>query len=209
VQLQVKKQFERIGLDRVVVRPPTEGSAGGGFNPFSFGERTKLITPADVRRWRAWPEVQQAIPEVELPWGVTTRLRWKGSAKPVRVAGGSSLRRGPFAEPPTALAGSLDLPESRGSIVLSRGVLKSFKVPSNQYATLLGQTVEVLLEAPRGERQSYRLKVIGVSSDDAPTVQVSSRDRLVMKGDAAGRGCEPGQSSGGPPAQRAVRCPID
>jgi putative ABC transport system permease protein len=50
VQQQVRQQFEKIGLDRVVVRPPGEGGfgggMGGGFDPFGFSERTKLITPA-------------------------------------------------------------------------------------------------------------------------------------------------------------------
>ncbi len=31
VQQQVKEQFEKIGLDRVSVKPLTEGGGGGGF----------------------------------------------------------------------------------------------------------------------------------------------------------------------------------
>ncbi len=178
VQLQVKQQFEKIGLDRVTVRPQTEGSA---FNPFDMGERTKIITPADVRRWRAWPQVKQTIPEIELPWSIVSKLVWQGKSKPVRVSGGSSLRRGPFSEPPEVLAGTLDLPDMRGAIVLSKGVLKRFKVDKSKYASLIGQSVEVVLEAPRGEKQIYSFKVIGVSSDGAASVQIPTPDRLAMK----------------------------
>lgn len=179
VQLQVKKQFEKIGLDRVTVRPATEGSA---FNPFEMGDRTKIITPADVQRWRAWPQVKQAIPEIELPWSVVSKLRWQGQSKAVRVAGDTSLRRGPFSEPPEALAGTLDLPETRGAIVLSKGVLKRLKIEKTKYASIIGQNVEVVLEAPRGQEQSYAFKVIGISSEGAPSVQIPTLDRLAMKG---------------------------
>ena len=179
VQLQVKKQFEKIGLDRVSVRPATEG--GSAFNPFSFGERTKIITPADVERWRKWPQVQKAIPEIELPWSVVTKMVWRGKTKPVRVSGGSAMRRGPFSEPPDALFGTLELPDTRGAIVLGKGVLKSFKIAPDKYASALGQSVEVRLEAPRGQKQVYTFKVIGVSSENSPQVLIPTPDRLAMK----------------------------
>lgn len=182
VQLQVRTQFEKLGLDRVVVRPKTEGGfGGGGFNPFGFGERTKLITPADVARWKSWPEAQKVIPEIEVPWSVVTKLRWNGKTKQVRIASGSTMRRGPFSEPPTTLAGTIELPESRGSIVLSRGILKNLKIPPSKYATILGQSTEILLEAPRGEKQTYRFRIIGVSSEDARSVQIPTPDRLAIK----------------------------
>ncbi|MDF2440782.1 MAG: putative transport system permease protein, partial [Abditibacteriota bacterium] len=188
VQMQVRTQFEKLGLDRVVVRPKTEGGLGGsmggggmgGFNPFGFGERTKLITPADVARWKTWPEAQKVIPEIEVPWSIITKLRWKGQTKPVRITS-STIRRGFFAEPPAKLAGTIELPEESGSIVLTRGILKNLTVAPAQYASLLGQTIEILLEAPRGEKQSYRFRVIGVSSEDTPSAQLSTLDRLAIK----------------------------
>ncbi len=179
VQLQVKKQFEKIGLDRVVVRPRGEG----GFNPFSFGERTKLITPADVQRWKTWPQVQKAVPEIELPWSVVTKLHWNGKTKGVRIVGeGNSMRRGPFADPPEALAGSIELPDKSGAIVLGKGVLKRFKIAPAKYASVLGQKVEVSLEAPRGEKQTYHFQITGISSEDGSTAHVPTPDRLAMKG---------------------------
>jgi putative ABC transport system permease protein len=192
VQQQVKQQFEKIGLDRVMARPATEGGGGGGgpfgggFNPFSFDERTKKITPADVARWKKWPQVLEATPEIELPGSVNTRLRWRGDSRPVRVLGGSgSTRRGLFGEPPTALAGTIELPEARGSVVLSRGAVKSLnkslKLEREKASGLVGQKVEIVLETSRGEKQAFPLKVVGVSSEDARGVRLSSPDRLAMK----------------------------
>jgi putative ABC transport system permease protein len=185
VQLQVRQQFEKIGLDRVVVRPRTVGGfggfGGGGADLFGLSSRTKLITPADVTRWKKWPEVKSAAPEIDLPGGVVTGLQFKGKLRPVRVSGGATFRRGPFAEPPTAVVGSLDLPETRGSLIVSRGTLRRFRVKERDFKTVLGQNAEVVLQAPRGERQRYPVKIIGVSSEGGPTVQVSSADRLAMK----------------------------
>ncbi len=180
VQQQVKTQFEKIGLDRVTVRPPVEGG-GGGFNPFSFGERSKLITSADLKRWGAWPETQQVIPEIELPFGVISKLKYGNQSRAVRIASNGGLPGSPFAEAPVAVAGSLDLPATRGSIVLSRGALKSLQIASDKARGLLGQSVQITLEAPRGEKQSYQFKVIGVSSQGGSQVRVATADRLAMK----------------------------
>lgn len=180
VQVQVNKQFEKIGLDRVAVRPVVDGG-GGGFNPFSFGERTKLITAADLKRWKSWPQVQQAIPEIDLPMNAATRLNFGGDSKLVRVIGGSSSRRSPFSDPLEAVAGTIDIPEKHGSIVLSKGILRRLKIKESDFKTVLGKSAEVVLLAPRGEKQSYQFKVIGVSSDGRSSVQLSALDRLTMK----------------------------
>lgn len=187
VQQQVKRQFEKIGLDRVVVRPPGEGDfgsgfPGGGFNPFDLGGRTGTITPADVQRWKAWPEAVQVIPEIEIPFSVTSGLGFRGKTLPVSIGSDSTPRRGPFNDPPAALFGSLDLPAARGNIVVSRGVLRALKIPQNQFASLLGQTVQIILVAPRGQRQSYDFKIFGISSQNRRSVEMSTPDRIAIKG---------------------------
>jgi ABC-type antimicrobial peptide transport system permease subunit len=182
VQEQVNKQFEKIGLDRVTVRPATTGSFGSTeFNPFGFSERTKLITPAEVKRWRQWPEVKSALPELDMPGGIAAGITYKGSTQKVRVSSGTATRRGPFAEAPTALVGTMDLPEERGSIIVSRGIMRSFKVKQESFAALLGQPVEIVLATPRREKQNYRFKIIGVSTEYARIVHVPTTDRLAMK----------------------------
>ncbi len=177
VQQQVKQQFEKIGLDRVTVRPEGEG----GFNPFDPGGRVNIITPADVKRWKAWPEVVQVSPEIEIPSSMISGVKWRGKTVRVRIGSNSTPRRGPFSEPPVALFGSLDLPPGRGHIVLSRGTVRALKIPPRRFASLLGQTVQVVLLAPRGQRQSYDLKISGISSGGGRGVEVSTPDRLAMK----------------------------
>ena len=178
VQMQVKTQFEKIGLDRVVVRPLSDG---GGFNPFGMGERTKLITPADVKRWSTWPEVQKALPEIELPWSVVSKLKWHGKAKAVRITGVAGNPMRPFGGAPTALAGTIEVPEKRGEIVVNHGAWKRFKIEGETASEMLNQDVEIILQAPRGEKQTYRFKVVGISLGEEAAAQVSVGDRLAMK----------------------------
>jgi len=210
VQQQVKAQFERIGLDRVVVKPPGEGLFGGGgfgdgggvsgFNPFDPGGRVSIISPKDVARWKKWPETVQVLPEIEIPASITTGFsmadggnglptKTPASKKkraddivPVRVGSDSTPRRGPFSDPPKALAGTLDLPEGKGNIVVSEGVLDEFDVPPIRYRALIGTLARLVLAAPRGGRKSYNLRICGISSGQRREVQISTADRLDVKG---------------------------
>src|ERR1051325_4936163 len=75
---------------------------------------------------------------------------------------------------------SLDLPET-GGIVVSRGIVQSMGVSSNDVARIVGQTVEAVLRTSRGETQSIALRVSGVSDERARTVQVSPADKIAMK----------------------------
>jgi putative ABC transport system permease protein len=178
VRQQVKEQFESIGLDRVVVRPP--GSRNAEFNPFSTSRRSKIITEAHVQEWSRWPGVQQTEAEVDLPWDVAAGLQWKGKTIAVEVAGGANRRRNLFAKPPTTVAGTQELPAT-GSVVLSQGAAKALKVAKRNYATLLGQNVQVVLQSPRGETQSFPMQVRGISSQNAAIIQLATADRIAMK----------------------------
>ena len=199
VQIQVKSQFEKIGLDRVVVRPQTSGGGGfpgfggggggGGdaeFDPFGLSVRTKVIAPDDVKRWRAWPGVISVTPDVDLPReiaaGLTIGNTGSKTAKtiPIRIGNESGPRRNPFQDAPEALAGKLDLPAGSGSLVVSGGALKALKIKDKPQA-LIGQSAKVTLATSRGERQGYNLKIIGVSDAAGRTIQVSTGDRIKMK----------------------------
>lgn len=191
VQQQVKQQFEKIGLDRVVVNPPGEGPfgggggggfGGGGLNPFDAGGRVRIISPADVKRWKSWPQAVEVTPEIDIPSSVTTGLQLRGKTISIRIGSDSTPRRGPFSDAPTPLAGNLNLPEGRGRIVLSRGTLKALKIPEKEFASLIGQKAEIILAAPRGEKQSYPMLIAGISSEGRRGVEVSMPDRLAMKG---------------------------
>ena len=193
VQIQVRNQFAKIGLDRVTVKPESNGGSGGfqgfggggNFDPFGLSVRTKIITPADVKRWQSWPLVQQATPEIDLPGELAAGLQIgaNNKAKPlvIRIGGASGPRRNLFTEdePPVALAGQL-VPAARGSIVVARGALKALKIKTAP-ARLIGQRASITLATSRGERKKYEFVISGISDDRARSVQIGTGDRLLMK----------------------------
>ena len=184
VRRQINHQFASIGLDRLTVVPPGRSpfGRGGPFAPPRESGAAKIITPADVARWKGWPGVARITPQAALPGSVNVEVRWQGKAEPVRVGEGQP-RPGPgfLFSSPEALAGTLDLPE-QGAVVLSQRTAKALGVGTNELSKLLGQSVETVLRTPRGETQSFAFKVQGVSSDRGSTIQVSVSDCIAMKG---------------------------
>ncbi len=181
VRQQINRQFASIGLDRLTVNPP--GSRRGGFDPGGFDSastRKKIITAADVNRWKRLPGVAQIIPEVNLPGSVGLELKWNGTNQAVRLIGNGGMRNAFFQEPPSPVAGSLELPES-GGMVLSQEAALSLGISSNDLARAIGQEVEAILRTSRGETHSYRLRVQGVSRERSRAIQVSIADRIAMK----------------------------
>lgn len=179
VRQQINRQFESIGLDRLTVN--SAGGRRGDFNPFGFAGRRKLITPQDVSQWESLPGVVKVIPEISLPSSVGLELNWNGTNQPVRMSGGGDFRPGVFFQQlPQAVAGSLELPEA-GGIILSQGAVQFTGVASNEFARIIGQQVEAVLRTPRGERQSYQLRVHGISQEPSPSIRISLNDRVAMK----------------------------
>lgn len=204
VRRQINAQFERIGLDRVSVRPVTaqvEEGGFGNFGAFGFEERTKLITDADLARWRKWPGVARVTGEVSLPFTVRAGLRVGKSGQSVAVASGDAAPL-PFLPPATLVAGTLDLPP-RGGIVLSQKAARRAqgktddskplssaraapsptptKLENDKYLPLLGRKAEVILRTSRGESKTFTLQIVGVSSSDQSAVRVSPADSIAMK----------------------------
>src|SRR5476651_759724 len=188
VRQQINRQFASIGLDRLTVFPPGGGRGGfgppgfgsGGFDPFGNSTRKKIITAQDVSRWKELPGVTQIIPEVSLPASVGLELKWNGTNQDVRMTGNQPMRGNFFQELPEPVAGSLELPES-GGIVLSQGTVQSLGISSNNFAGVIGQSVETILRTSRGETQSYPLRVQGISQERTHNIQVSIADRIAMK----------------------------
>jgi ABC-type antimicrobial peptide transport system permease subunit len=184
VRLEINKQFQAIGLERVFVSP-REGEQNF-FTQFSRPSRAKPITDADVARWRALPDVKQIEVDVDLPFGVASGLKINDRIQAVGIEGGSSSEiQTPFSQAPTALAGTLDLPEESGKIILTASALRVLDISTDRAAELIGQPVTVVLQAPRGEEQNYTFTVVGVSSDadvdQDPVVRVPLQDRVAMK----------------------------
>ncbi|HEX7617795.1 MAG TPA: ABC transporter permease, partial [Verrucomicrobiae bacterium] len=184
VRQQINRQFASIGLDRLTVNPSGGGRRGGfgppGFDQPGMAARKKIISAQDVNRWKELPGVSQIIPEVNLPGSVGLELKWNGTNQAVRMSATEPMRGGFFQEPPEAVAGSLELPES-GGIVLSQGTAQAFGYSSNDFAGVIGQNVETILRTSRGETQGYRLRVRGISQERSRNIQVSIADRIAMK----------------------------
>jgi putative ABC transport system permease protein len=180
VRRQINRQFESIGLDRLTVLPPGNW---GGFGPPGEAKRSKLITPTEITRWKSWPGVAKATPEVNLPGSVNLEVKWKDRSQSVRMGGGLP-RPGPgpgmLPGTPEPVAGTLDLPE-QGAIILSQGTAQALGIASNEWAHVLGQSVETVLRTPRGETQSFALHIQGISSERSSAVQASPTDCLAMK----------------------------
>jgi len=180
VRIEIDKQFDAIGLERVFVRP-LEGERSF-FTQFSRQERAKPITPADVERWRSLPNVSEVVPDIELPTGIAASLEVGGrSLSNVGLSGGDSPFQLPFQTPPTALAGSIEEPREPGRIVLTEGSLRDAGLESGDYAAWLDRPVQVVLQTPRGERQSFDFTVAGISNEEFPVLRIAIDDRAAMK----------------------------
>lgn len=177
VRRQINDQFASLGLDRLTV---TSFGGRGDFNPFGYMPRRKPIMLQDVSQWRALPGVTSVTPEVNLPPSVALELDWNGTNQPVRLGGGNFRPGMLFQEIPQPLAGSLELSET-GAIILSQGAVSAAGVFSNDFPRVIGQDVVVVLREPRGETQSFPLRVQGISAERSPMIQVSVTDRIAMK----------------------------
>jgi putative ABC transport system permease protein len=189
VRQQINKQFETIGLNSITVSPggrrggfgPPGGFAPGGANPFAASPRKQLITPQDVSRWKNLSGVTKVVPEVNLPGSVRLELKWNGTNQTIRMSGGD-FRPGMnlFQTVPQPVAGSLDLAQT-GGIILSQGAVLATGLKTNDFATVIGQTVETILKTSRGEAQSFSLRVQGISQESSPNIQISVADCIAMK----------------------------
>ncbi len=185
VRAQVQKQFEQIGLDRVIVSPKTEEATDASdFDPFQGGKRGKLITTEDIKRWKSWPEVVSVEPQVELPFGIEASVKRNKQIVSIQLSGEGERRRGPFAgtaPPLKALAGTVELPSTGGMMTLSRGALEDLDVPKNESSKLIGKPLDLTLYAPRGEKKTFRLKLVGVFDGRTASAKVSASSRLAIK----------------------------
>ena len=181
IRQQINRQFQSIGLDRVMVLP---AGTWRGFDPGGTSARRKPITAADIDRWKSWPGVAKVSPEIDLPMSVNLELRWKTNTQPVRMGNGMP-RPGPgqamwSGGSPAALAGTLELPE-QGGVVISDGAARALNIASNEWARAVGNLIDAVLRTPRGETQSFSLRIQGISSDRGSSMRASPQDCLAMR----------------------------
>lgn len=189
VQRDVVRSFRSIGLETIEVRPVTEERTV--FDQFAEPERTVLITPELVEEMRARDDVVVVQPRVFISGvgGMRVYLQIQDDVVEVRVSARTwwdNASSEPFAKPPQLVAGE-DLDGSAaGEIVLSTLALEELGYEGQEEtAALIGQEVALVLIAPRGDRQAFPLRVVGVVETYRGTGQASAyvgpADALALK----------------------------
>jgi putative ABC transport system permease protein len=163
VQQEVIQQFKSAGLETVNVRPVTEERSP--YTPFAEPRRTVLITPALVDEVRARDDVLEVRPRVSMPWGATVYLEIGEERLSVGVSSPGTIwgMNDPFIKPPEMLAGEELANDSQGDIVLTATAWEALGYEEQaEFESMIGEEVSLVLEAPRGDTQSFPFRVIGV-----------------------------------------------
>ncbi len=179
VQREVQRNFETIGLESIFASPLY--AEGDGFDPFAAPEPITPITPAVVEAIRELPGVAAASPELSLPRGMEMRLIRDEAIIPVRLTEGGEGRFS-FGNVNQLMAGE-DLAEGDSSgTVLWAGLADQILAPGESYADLIGTSVQINLQLPRGETEDFATTIIGVrDSFGSRTLDLGLDERVRMK----------------------------
>jgi putative ABC transport system permease protein len=186
VQREFIKTFQEAGLETVRVRPITEELTA--FNQFAQPRRTVIITPALVEEMRARDDVLEVRPRIFTPSSMNISLKIGEEMVRVRVGEFHWDLNDPFTPEPEIVAGEELDRDSQGNIVITASVLEEFgfeeqahstgapapapQVPhperdggqagQAEFESIIGQEVELVLKAPRGDVQTFPFRVVGV-----------------------------------------------
>lgn len=163
VQQEMIDEFKGAGLETLNVSPVTEERTA--YTAFAEPKRTVLITPGLVEEMRSREDVLEVRPHVYVPWGARVYLEVGEARLEVRVTGPETRwgMNDPFARSPEILAGGSVTSDSQGEIVLTATVLEALGYDSQEaWESMVGEEVLLVLEAPRGEIQTFPFRVIGV-----------------------------------------------
>jgi len=161
VKREIAHVLEGVGLETVRIRPATE--EGTPLTQFLQPQRTVLITQEFVDEMRARQDVIDVRPEIDVPWGINISLRIGDEAIPITVDEVPWGPAEPFAAPPELVAGAGLVPGDEGKIYLSSDSLTALGLEGREAAeSLVGQQVELVVQAPRGDTEVFSLQVTGV-----------------------------------------------
>jgi hypothetical protein len=182
VRREFVQTFQQAGLERVRVRPVTEERTV--FNQFAEPRRTVLITPALVEEIRARDDVVEVRPRIYTPSSMDVSLKIGEEILSVRVGEFHWGMGDPFTPAPEIVAGEELDPDSQGGIVVTASALEElgftqapsassgqastgsgqgdFETIKGNFDAIIGQEVELVLNAPRGDVQTFPFRVVGV-----------------------------------------------
>ena len=183
VQREVVQAFQSVGLETIEVRPVTEERTV--FNQFADPQRTVIITPELVEELRARDDVVYARPHIVPGRGMRVYLAVGSETMEVRV--GEPVwwdwMDDPFAEPPEIVVGEDLAADTQGQIVISSRTLK--ELGYDEFETLVGQEVALVLVTPRGDRQEFPLRLVGVvdthTGTNYPGAYLNAADAAALK----------------------------
>jgi len=161
VQREFIKTFQEAGLETVRVRPVTEERTA--FNQFAQPRRTVIITPALVEEMRARDDVLEVRPRIYTPGSMDISLKIGEEILQVRVGEFYWGLNDPFTPAPEIVAGEELDREGQGAIVITASALEELGFEGqDELESVIGQEVELVLKAPRGELQIFPFRVVGV-----------------------------------------------
>ena len=185
VQREVIRVFRSTGLETIRVRPVTE--EGSSFQQFTEPQRTVLITPALVEEMKARDDVLEVRPWVYVPWSAKVYLKIGENERQVTVGESSWGLSEPFTTPPEMVVGEELTADAQGEIVVAASLLESLGFEGQEaYEGLLDQEVALVVKAPRGDTETFPLRLVGVIesvSFDGPyfDARVGTPDALALK----------------------------
>jgi putative ABC transport system permease protein len=161
VQREFIQTFQEAGLETVRVHPVTEERTA--FNQFAEPRRTVLITPALVEEMRARDDVLEVWPRIYTPGSMDVSLKIGGELLQVRVGEFHWGMSDPFTPSPEIVAGEELDREGQGEIVVTASALEELGFEGqSQLDSIVGQEVDLVLKAPRGDTQTFPFRVVGV-----------------------------------------------
>ena len=176
IELEVQRNIEAVGLETVFVTPPQ--AQPDPLDPYADPLPSTPITPASIDALRKLPEVASIAPLVDLPSYLDLRVKL-GSQVAAAAVDSNVQRVSVFQADLPVLAGRvLNAGESRGVVLSSR---LADNLGASNYSTLVGQTVSLIVQLPRGETQEFPVKVVGVQQDPRRAIELGVDDAADIK----------------------------
>jgi putative ABC transport system permease protein len=187
VQQEIIQVFHSAGLETVTIRPVTEERTA--FNQFTEPKRTVIITSDLVEEMRARDDVVEVSPHVFTPRSMSVSLKIGEEMTKISVGRSYMGVSEPFTPPPELIAGEELTDGTQGDVVVDTSALESLGYEGQAaFDDLIGKQVELVLQAPRGDTETFAFRLAGVTKTnigvDGPyfSAQLNADDVLALKG---------------------------
>lgn len=177
VQNEMIRNFQSLGLETLTLQPQFEERSL--FNQFGEPRRIKLLTPALADELRARPDVIKVTPRIYLPNSMAMSLRIDDHEAQVWIRDTDDESPSEiFSSPVEAVAGRKMESDEPGHITLSTDLLEEMGI--DDYQALIGQQVELVLRAPRGDTIAFPFTVVGVLKEWRG-IRLGFNDQVALK----------------------------